>query len=133
SKGIHFFEEAQKQNLEGIIAKKADSTYQVNSRSSSWYKIKTSMRQEAVIAGFTEPRGSRKTFGALVLGVYNGAKLEYIGHTGGGFNSESLTLVIAKMKPLIRKTSPFSKKIKANMPVPWIKPELVCEVAFSEW
>lgn len=133
SKGIDFFKEAQKQNLEGIIAKKADSTYQTNNRSSSWFKIKTSMRQEAVIAGFTEPRGSRKTFGALVLGVYENDKLEYIGHTGGGFNGESLKLVMAKMKPLTRKTSPFSKKIKTNTPVTWIKPELVCEVAFSEW
>lgn len=133
AKGIDFFKEAQKQNLEGIIAKKADSTYQTNTRSNSWLKIKTSMRQEAVIAGFTEPRGSRKTFGALVLGVYEDGNLKYIGHTGGGFNGESLKLVMAKMKPLIRKTSPFSEKIKTNTPVTWIKPELVCEVAFSEW
>src|SRR5690606_12607761 len=70
AKGISLFKQAQGDQLEGIIAKKADSSYYPNNRSSNWLKIKTSMRQEAVIAGFTEPRGSRKTFGALVLGLY---------------------------------------------------------------
>ncbi len=132
-KGKDFFEEIQEQQLEGVIAKKADSLYRKNQRSDNWLKIKTSARQEAVIAGFTEPRGSRKLFGALVLGVYEKGALQYIGHTGGGFNSQSLKLMMEKLEPLIRKTSPFKKKVKTNMPVTWVKPELVCEVAFSEW
>lgn len=133
SEGVSFFKEAQESEMEGIIAKKADSTYHTNSRSNNWLKVKTSMRQEAVIAGFTEPRGSRKTFGALVLGVHDKGKLQYIGHTGGGFNSASLKAIMEKMTPLIRKTSPFPNKIQTNTPVTWIKPELVCEISFSEW
>lgn len=132
-KGKAFFKEAQGKQLEGIMGKRADSPYRKNTRSNDWLKIKTSMRQEAVIAGFTEPRGSRKQFGALVLGVYEKGKLEYIGHTGGGFNSNSLKMMMEKLKPLIRKTSPFPKKIKTNMPVTWVKPELVCEIDFTEW
>lgn len=132
-KGKAFFEEVQAQHLEGIIAKRSDSLYRKGQRSNDWLKIKTSARQEAVIAGFTEPRGSRKQFGALVLGVYEEGELQYIGHTGGGFNSKSLKLMMEKLEPLIRKTSPFKKKVKTNMPVTWVKPELVCEVSFSEW
>lgn len=131
--GKAFFEEVKTQQLEGIIAKKSDSLYRKGQRSSDWLKIKTSARQEAVIAGFTEPRGSRKLFGALVLGVYEKGELQYIGHTGGGFNSKSLKMMMEKLEPLIRKTSPFKKKVKTNMPVTWVKPVLVCEVSFGEW
>lgn len=132
-KGKAFFKEIQDQHMEGMIAKKSDSLYRANHRSNNWLKIKTSARQEAVIAGFTEPRGSRKLFGALVLGVYEEGELQYIGHTGGGFNSKSLKMMMEKLEPIIRKTSPFKKKIKTNTPVTWVKPELVCEVSFSEW
>ena len=132
-KGKDFFKEIQEQQLEGIIAKRSDSLYRKGQRSNDWLKIKTSARQEAVIAGFTEPRGSRKLFGALVLGVYEEGELRYIGHTGGGFNSKSLKMIMEKLEPLIRKTSPFKKKIKTNTPVTWVKPVLVCEVSFSEW
>lgn len=132
-KGKGFFKKAQQDKLEGIIAKRSNSLYRTNYRSNDWLKIKTAMRQEAVIAGFTAPRGSRKEFGALLMGVYNQGKLEYIGHTGGGFNSSSLKTMMEKLKPLIRKTSPFAKKIKTNMPATWVKPELVCEISFSEW
>lgn len=132
-KGIAFFKKAAKQGLEGIMAKRKDSPY-ISSRSSDWLKIKTHERQEAVIGGFTEPRGSRKKFGALLLGVYDDKKnFVYIGHVGGGFNTELLNELYEKMEPLIQEKCPFVVKPKPNMPVQWVKPKLVCEVSFAEW
>ncbi len=132
-KGKEFFKLAQENSIEGIIAKKTSSVYQVNKRSRDWLKIKTSLRQEAIICGFTKPRGSRNAFGALVLGIYDNDELIYIGHTGSGFDEKSLKFVKKKLDPLITKNSPFKKIPKTNMPVTWVKPELVCEVNFSEW
>lgn len=131
--GKAFFREAHKIHLEGIMAKKADSKYYEGSRSKEWLKIKLSLRQEAVIAGFTEPKGNRQHFGALVLGLYRHGKLEYIGHTGGGFNDKALEATIKKLKKITRKESPFEVTPKTNAPVTWVKPELICEVTFQEW
>jgi bifunctional non-homologous end joining protein LigD len=99
--GKAFFDLAAKQGLEGIMAKRSNSLYKINSRSESWLKIKVSLRQEVIIAGFTKPRNTRKYFGALILGIYDGENLIYIGHTGGGFNYRSLQEVYNKLKPLI--------------------------------
>jgi len=131
-KGLDFFEQMKKMKLEGMIAKKADSLYVENSRTTDWLKIKFTNTEEAIICGFTEPRGSRKGFGALILGKYMDGKLIYCGHTGTGFNQESLREMYERLTKLITKTSPFEKKPKTNMPVTWIKPELVCEIKFSE-
>jgi len=132
-KGRSFFSLCKKKGLEGIIAKKANSIYYSGQRSKEWLKIKTHKRQEAVIAGFTRGRGGRKYFGALVLGVYENGRFIYIGHTGGGFTEKSLAEVTHKLLPLIQQKSPFHEVPKTNMPVQWIKPELVCEVEFQEW
>lgn len=131
--GKAMFSASEKQNLEGIIAKKADSIYRQDARSRNWLKIKTVKQQEAIICGFTEGRGGRKHFGALVLGVYNRGKLEYIGHTGGGFNDKMLNEMIGKLEPLKTEESPFAKPPKTNMPVTWVEPRLVCEVKLSGW
>lgn len=133
TKGKRLFREATRRGLEGIIAKDGNGRYETATRSAGWLKIKSVRRQEAVIAGFTEPRGSRKKFGALVLGVYEGRRLRYIGHTGGGFDDRTLALVYERLKPLVTKTSPFKKPITTNAPVTWVKPRLVAEVKFSEW
>jgi bifunctional non-homologous end joining protein LigD len=133
SEGVEFFKAAQEQKLEGIIGKNGLSEYKSGKRSHDWVKIKTHMRQEAVIAGFTQPRGSRSKLGALVLGVYEDDELKYIGHAGGGFNEQSLDFVFKKVQPLIQEASPFRKPPKTNAPVTWLKPKLVCEVSFSEW
>lgn len=131
--GKAFFKAAAKNHLEGIIGKKIVSEYQ-SRRSHDWVKIKTSLRQEVVICGFTEPRGSRKKFGALVAGVYNEKKdLLYAGHVGGGFNAALLQDVYDKLKPLIQKKCPFKEEPKVNMPVTWVKPKLIGEVSFAEW
>ncbi|WP_207513039.1 DNA ligase D [Longitalea luteola] len=131
--GIEFFDMATQQGLEGIIAKEIDSAYTPKARTKQWLKIKANQRQEVVIGGFTETRGSRSHFGALVLGVYEKNKLIYVGHTGSGFTEQSLAEIYEKLKPLVISTSPFAQKPKTNMPCTWVKPELVCEVKFSEW
>lgn len=130
--GIKFFREAAKNNLEGIIGKKKQSTYQ-STRSTDWVKIKTSQRQEALICGYTQPRGSREKFGALMLGVYRDGELEYIGHVGTGFSEKTLRELYSKMQPLIQQKSPFKNPPKPNQKVTWIKPVLIAEIAFAEW
>jgi bifunctional non-homologous end joining protein LigD len=131
-KGIDFFNQMKKMELEGMIAKKADSLYLENHRSSDWLKIKFTNTEEAIICGFTEPRGSREGFGALILGKYIDGKLIYAGHTGTGFNKESLNLLHERLKKLVTKNAPFETIPKTNMPVTWIKPNLVCEIKYSE-
>jgi bifunctional non-homologous end joining protein LigD len=132
-RGIDFFAAAVEQDLEGIIGKRADSTYHKGVRGKSWVKIKHHHTQEAVIGGYTAPRNSRKHFGALLLGVYRNDQLVYAGHTGTGFDARTLDALMAAMKPLVVKTSPFSGKVDANMPPVWVKPQLVCNVKFTEW
>lgn len=132
-KGLEFFDLARQNGLEGIIAKKADSLYYPGTRTSEWLKIKHHKTVEAVIAGFTQPAGSRENFGALILGIWNKNKLQYIGHTGSGFNEKSLKEIGKLFKPLIQKDSPFDKLIKTNTPATWLKPVLVGEIKYSEW
>ncbi len=131
--GKAFFNEALKQGLEGVMAKKMDSEYTTGFRSNFWLKIKSTNQLEAIICGFTEPRRSRKLFGAIILGKYDGDELKYIGHSGSGFNDKSLKEAYKKFQPLITDKCPFKVVPKTNMPVTWLKPKLVCEVKYSEW
>lgn len=131
-KGIAFFEQMKKMKLEGMIAKRAESQYIENHRTSDWLKIKFSNTDEVIICGFTAPRGSRESFGALILGKYIDGKLTYCGHTGTGFNTVTLKQVYQRLQKLITKTSPFETVPKTNMPVTWTQPELVCEIKYSE-
>src|SRR2546429_2674609 len=132
--GKAFFKAAQQKRLEGIVAKLRDSAYQPGVRSSAWLKIKAILQQEVVIGGFTEPRGSRKYFGALLVGVYEKGKLVYTGHVGGGVDEKKLTEIHKPMKPLIVKQSPFSgTPPRGNEKPTWVKPVLVAEVKFAEW
>ena len=132
-KGIAFFNVSTEKNLEGIMAKKADSQYNIGKRTNEWLKIKNNKTQEAIIAGYTDPGGgARKYFGALVLAIKDGNKLKYIGHTGSGFNQQSLKEMWSLLQPLKQSKSPFDEKVKTNMPVTWVKPKLVCEIKFTE-
>lgn len=131
-KGKAFFQKAKKKGLEGIIAKKKESAY-YSGRSAHWLKIKVHLRQEVVIGGFTEPKGSRKKFGSLLVGVYEKGKLKYAGHVGGGFNEKLLTDIYAQMQKQISTHCPFEEEPHPNSPVTWLKPRLVCEVSFAEW
>ena len=131
-KGKEFFAAVKKQGLEGMIAKRADGIYTEGARSNEWLKVKNVIMEEAVIAGYTEPRGGRKFFGALVLGLYKKGRLEYIGHTGTGFDDKTLKAVYAQLQPLKTDKSPFDVKVAVNAPVTWVKPELVCNLKYSE-
>jgi bifunctional non-homologous end joining protein LigD len=130
--GKAFFEEVQKSNLEGIMAKKADNIYVEGIRTKEWLKIKHTHTREAIIAGYTEGRGSRKHFGALILGEYKNKKLHYIGHTGTGFNDKKLKELWTMMQPLVIDKSPFPEKVPIHSEVTWVKPEIVCEIKYSE-
>ena len=130
--GIDFFRAVQGDDLEGIMAKKKDSLYTPGVRTKQWLKIKHHKSQEAIIGGFTQPKGSRNHFGSLLLGQYRDGKLKYIGHAGTGFNEKTLRELFKKLEPLIQKDSPFDSIIKANSWATWVKPLLVCEVSYSE-
>lgn len=120
--------------LEGLIGKRAGSTY-VSKRSNSWVKIKCKNRQEFIIVGFTDPKGTRSGFGALLLGLHNDeGELHYAGKVGTGFNQATLKSLHAKLKPLKIDKSPLAKAPPAAdvRGAHWLKPELMCEVAFAE-
>ena len=131
--GRAFFRAAESNGLEGIMAKDLSSPYRPGQRTREWLKIKTHHRQEAVICGFTAPRASRKSFGALILGAYKDGELVYIGHVGTGFTETTLRDISARLKPLETPRSPFARPPKTNMPVTWVVPRLICEVRFGEW
>lgn len=132
-KGIKLFEKAKEKGWEGIIAKNGESEYLEGDRSLNWLKVKILNRQEVIICGYTEPRGSRKKIGALILGVYEKKKLRYIGHCGGGFNDQGLSDMHQLLQKYIQESSPFAERVKTNTAVTWLKPVLVCEVKFSSW
>lgn len=131
-KGVDFFYFAKKKGWEGIIAKRKESSY-LATRSREWLKIKSKMRQEVVIGGYTLPRNSRKYFGALLAGLYENGQFVYVGHIGTGFNEKTLQSLYLQMQQWIIKDSPFVYAPKPNAPVTWMQPKLVCEVAFAEW
>lgn len=131
-KGLELFAAAEQRGLEGIVGKVRAAPYR-SVRSREWVKIKAKRRQEFVIGGWTEPRGSRKGFGSLLVGYYDDGAFVYAGHVGTGYDADLLRDVMSRLEPLERKTPPFAAAPKPNTPAHWVKPELVCEVAFAEW
>ncbi len=130
--GIAFLQEAQQKGLEGIIAKKKSSVYATNYRSREWLKIKNVQSTEAVIVGYTEPKGGRSHFGSLVLANRKGKKWIYRGHVGTGFNAKLLAALKKEMQPLETEQSPFTTKVPLNGSVTWLRPRLVADIAFTE-
>ncbi len=127
-------ESACQMKLEGLIGKRAGSSY-VSRRSSSWVKIKCKNRQEFIIVGFTDPKGARSGFGALLLGLHDEqGELRYAGKVGTGFNQATLKSLHAKLEPLVVKRCPLDKPppTAAVRGAHWLKPELICEVAYAE-
>jgi bifunctional non-homologous end joining protein LigD len=131
--GTKFFEEAERKGLEGIMAKRADSTYMSGSRTDNWLKIKSSRRQEVIIVGFTAPRRTRPFFGALVLALRQKNGWRYIGHVGTGFSHQTLEELHGKLVKLKSAKSPFPARVKDEAVTTWVKPSLVAEVKFTEW
>jgi bifunctional non-homologous end joining protein LigD len=141
--GTEFFAAAQKMGLEGIMAKKAESLYTPGIRTREWLKIKTAMRQEVVIGGYTRNEGTSKLFSSLLVGVFEKGKLLYTGKIGTGFTEKTQKEMMKQFKPLGQKRSPFSVIPDVNKPsrfrpdppdakATWLRPKLVCEVAFRE-
>ena len=130
--GEAMYEAARSKGLEGIVAKLANSTY-VGTRTSSWVKLKIVSEIDAVVAGYTEGRGSRKFFGALVLGLYDGRELKFIGSVGTGFDEAKQEKITGQLERLRAKTSPFAKIPALRENVEWVEPELVARVKYANW
>ncbi len=130
--GEAFLEEACNDGWEGLIAKRADAPY-VEGRSKEWLKFKCSKEQEFVVGGFTDPKGARIGFGALLVGYFRDGELRYAGKVGTGYNTPLLLALTQQLEPLIQEESPFAGKPPVRKGVHWVKPELVVQVGFSEW
>jgi bifunctional non-homologous end joining protein LigD len=139
-------EKARELGVEGLIGKRVGSRYEAGKRSGAWVKIKIQQQQEFVIGGYSDPEGTRKYFGSILVGVYQDGKLNFVGKVGTGFNEEILRTLHAKFRKIIRKDCPFE-----NLPEKrsgrygqgvtpaemkrchWVEPNLVCQVKFAEW
>jgi bifunctional non-homologous end joining protein LigD len=139
-------EQARRLGLEGLIGKRVGSRYEAGRRTGSWIKLKLEQQQEFVIGGYTEPAGSRKHFGAILVGVYEGEQLKFAGKVGTGFNDKLLRTLLGIFKKITRETCPFvdlpEKRAgrygqgvtPAEMKLcHWIEPKLVCQIKFNEW
>jgi bifunctional non-homologous end joining protein LigD len=132
--GERFHREACEKGWEGIIAKRADAPY-ASGRSGDWLKMKCVADQELVIGGFTDPRGSRTGFGALLVGHYDDGNLVYAGKVGTGYDSALLRELRAELDRLARADPPFIANTE-NLPrkdVHWVEPALVAQIGFAEW
>ena len=132
AKGVQLFERAKAMGAEGIVAKLRASRYR-SGRVRDWLKVKAVHEQEFVIVGWTEPRGSRHHFGALLVGFYERGALRYAGHVGTGFDTDTLRDLYRRLTPLETKRPPMDEAPKTNAPVHWVRPRLVCEIKFGEW
>jgi len=132
AKGELYHKKACEKGLEGVMAKRASSVY-VYKRSPNWLKFKCRNEQELVIGGYTAPGGARMHFGALLLGYYDKNKLHYAGKVGTGFDEITLEMVSKELKKRFSKENPFINYDESTSGVYWIKPTLVCEIAFTEW
>jgi bifunctional non-homologous end joining protein LigD len=132
--------------LEGLIGKRAGSRYEAGKRSGAWIKIKLHLEQEFVIGGYTEPEGSRKYFGALLVGFFEGKKLKFAGRVGTGFSEKLLSTLFSELNKIRIEKCPFYNLsavgrnrwdqglTAAEMKrCRWVKPVMICQVKFTEW
>lgn len=121
--------------LEGIVAKKRDSTYSRGRRSRAWIKVKHHLAHEVVIGGWRPGHGRRSNgIGSLLLGIPEPGGLRYVGRVGTGFSDRELDAIAERLAPLARTTMPFSEVPRADSSdARWVTAELVGEVEFSEW
>jgi bifunctional non-homologous end joining protein LigD len=130
--GEELFRDACRKGLEGLMAKRADSPYRAT-RSSDWRKLKCHAEQELVIGGYTAPQGSRTDFGALLVGYFEDGTLSYAGKVGTGFDQATLRDLGARLRKLERDDSPFVDVHPIPRGTHWVEPELVGQIAFTEW
>jgi bifunctional non-homologous end joining protein LigD len=133
--GATVFREACRLGLEGIVSKRADQPYRPG-RNAGWVKTKCVLRQELVIGGFTDPEGpARDAIGALLVGVHDAGALRFAGKVGTGFTNAVARALRARLEALATRECPFSPRPEGwlGKNAHWVRPELVCEVAFTEW
>src|SRR5216684_1920574 len=130
--GKELYELAKETGLEGIVAKRVDSPY-VSDRSAHWVKLKVTKTLDAVVGGWTESRTSALPFGSLLLGLYQGKKLRFIGHVGSGFDAKKLEELSSKLKELAVSACPFDAVPETNEKPSWVSPALVARVKFGGW
>ncbi|HZR47618.1 MAG TPA: DNA ligase D [Candidatus Manganitrophaceae bacterium] len=132
--GAALFKTLTETGGEGIVMKRKESPYLPGKRGRDWMKVKIIQEKECVVAGWTEGKGNRShRFGALLLGLYDGKELVYIGHTGSGFNAAGLEEAMRLLAPLETGRCPYQKKPVTNAKAHWIRPELVAQIKFSNW
>jgi bifunctional non-homologous end joining protein LigD len=126
------FAEACRAGWEGLIAKRADAPY-ARGRSRDWLKLKCAWEQELVIGGYTDPRGSRVEFGALLVGYYEDDRLRYAGKVGTGYTVATLRELGTQLRALETPESPFVDVRPVPSGTHWTRPELVAQIGFAEW
>ncbi len=130
--GKELFELAREQGLEGIVGKRSDSRY-ASSRSTQWVKLKATKTLDAVVGGWTAPRGSRAHFGSLLLGLYEGKALRFIGHAGSGFDEKTQEAIAEKLKEAGASACPFDEVPETNEKAHWTRPAIVARIRFTGW
>ena len=132
--GTALYKRAIEAGMEGVLAKHKDSTYSPGYRTEKWLKIKEVLTEETIICGYTDSVGGGSIFGSLILGMYINDVLTYVGNCGSGFSNEEQEKLLNILKSLQTEKTPFNKKINLKGRNPnWVKPNLICEVKFSEW
>jgi bifunctional non-homologous end joining protein LigD len=129
--GLDAYAQASKRGLEGMVAKDETSFY-VEGRSKKWLKCKVHEQEEFVIGGYTASAGTRKRFGALLLGAYDDEGLHYVGKVGTGFSSSTLDSLADRFQGIVRKTAPFVDPPRER-DITYLAPKLVAQIAFQEW
>ncbi len=129
--GIAAYRLAKRNGYEGLVAKDLASPY-VGKRSKFWLKVKVHQEDEFVIVGYTAPRGSRRYFGALLLGAYERGKLNYVGKVGTGFDARSLATLYGKFRRLVSDTTPLVNPPRAPN-VTYLRPQLVAQISYQEF
>ena len=126
------YRQAKRLGWEGIIAKDERSPYQPGVRSPLWRKVKVRKESEFVIGGYTAPKGVRQHLGALLVGLYDGPKLRFVGKVGTGFTQETLDLLATKLERLRTEKSPFDPEPRMK-DATWVRPKLVAQLVYAEW
>jgi bifunctional non-homologous end joining protein LigD len=138
--------EVKRRGLEGLIGKQRKSVYEPGRRSGAWIKLKCVNEQEFVIGGYTPPAGSRKHFGAILVGYYEHERLKFAGKVGTGFTAKTLSILHKKFREEERDDCPFvdlpskqnGKWVQGITPsmmkkIHWVSPKFVAEIKFAEW
>jgi bifunctional non-homologous end joining protein LigD len=131
-KGKELYEVALQRNLEGLVAKRISSAYP-EGRSQSWLKIKLTRDVDTVVGGWTDPRGAREHFGALLAGIYDGDELQFVGGVGTGFSVEMQKRVWEQLRRLKSSECPFAAEPATREKAHWVRPELVARAKFDGW